>query len=253
VVWKAEAGNLASLRTAESVGFRVDGVLRQAAVSRGEEERSDVWVGSLLPGELREAGGPPTASSPVLRGWPVEQPVLTTARLVLRPSVEQDAASVVEQSDDEALRMWGMAPFTDEEAARAWLRTRASRWRSGVGAGWLVTATDDGRLLGNVVLFQVPGDQPEGEIGYGLFAAGRGRGYATEAVRAVTAWAFDALDLPRIRIMHAVENEASCGVAERAGFALEGVLRRSYRYGDGELHDEHLHARLADDPAPPPE
>ena len=34
---------------------------------------------------------------------------------------------------------------------------------------------------------------------------------------------------------------------ERLGFTLEGETRSSYRYGDGKLHDEHLHARLATD------
>ena len=41
----------------------------------------------------------------------------------------------------------------------------------------------------------------------------------------------------------------TCRVATAAGFALEGVARQSYRYPDGLFHDEHLHARLASDPA----
>ena len=48
-------------------------------------------------------------------------------------------------------------------------------------------------------------------------------------------------------IGHAVENEASCRVAQKAGFALEGITRKSWRYADGNLHDEHLHARLRTD------
>ena len=44
-----------------------------------------------------------------------------------------------------------------------------------------------------------------------------------------------------------VDNPASCRVATRAGFALEGTHRSSFRYGDGRLHDEHSHARLAAD------
>ena len=47
-----------------------------------------------------------------------------------------------------------------------------------------------------------------------------------------------------------MENVASARVAEKAGFLLEGRLRRSYRYGDGVKHDELLWARLSDDPAP---
>ena len=52
----------------------------------------------------------------------------------------------------------------------------------------------------------------------------------------------------RLELFHAVENAGSCRVAESAGLRLEGVHRSSYRYGDGLLHDEHCHARLADDP-----
>ena len=248
--WEAEVGNLASLRTAEAVGFHVDGTMRLGAISRGTEERVGMWAGSLLPGELREADDPPAATSPVLRGWTVEQPVLTTARLVLRPAREEDIPVLVGNSEDEALRVWGMAPYVDEASAQTWLRNRATRWQSGVGAGWTITDAADGRILGNVVLFRVPGDEPEAEVGYGLFASARGQGYATESVEAVTRWAFQTLDLERIRLMHAVENEASCGVAMRSGYLLEGVLRQSYRYGDGRLHDEHLHARLASDPPP---
>jgi RimJ/RimL family protein N-acetyltransferase len=40
-------------------------------------------------------------------------------------------------------------------------------------------------------------------------------------------------------------------VAEKAGFTLEGRLRRSYRYGDGLKHDELLWSRLSDDDPSP--
>ena len=44
--------------------------------------------------------------------------------------------------------------------------------------------------------------------------------------------------------MHSTANAASCRVAEKAGFAPEGVLRQSVRHLDG-WHDMHLHARVA--------
>jgi RimJ/RimL family protein N-acetyltransferase len=69
-------------------------------------------------------------------------------------------------------------------------------------------------------------------------------------VDAVCRWAFTAVPLERVELCHAVENVASGRVAEKAGFTLEGRLRRSYRYGDGVRHDELLWGRLADDPAP---
>ena len=45
-------------------------------------------------------------------------------------------------------------------------------------------------------------------------------------------------------------NPASCAVALRAGYPLEGLLRQSFVYGDGQRYDEHLHARLVTDPPP---
>jgi RimJ/RimL family protein N-acetyltransferase len=69
-------------------------------------------------------------------------------------------------------------------------------------------------------------------------------------VAAATRWAFGALDLVRIELCHAVVNPASCRVATKAGYRLEGTLRQSYVYGDGRRYDEHLHARLAGDAAP---
>lgn len=52
VEWRAQVGNEASRRVAEKVGFSMEGVLRQRLVHRGC--RVDAWVGSLLPGEIRE-------------------------------------------------------------------------------------------------------------------------------------------------------------------------------------------------------
>ena len=69
-------------------------------------------------------------------------------------------------------------------------------------------------------------------------------------MRAATRFAFEALGLNRVELFHAVDNPSSCGVATGAGFALEGVARQAYRYGDGVLHDDHMHARLANDPPP---
>jgi RimJ/RimL family protein N-acetyltransferase len=50
----------------------------------------------------------------------------------------------------------------------------------------------------------------------------------------------------RVELGHAVANTASCRVAEKAGFRLEGTLREANRIAEG-FADEHLHARLATD------
>ena len=71
---------------------------------------------------------------------------------------------------------------------------------------------------------------------------------ATAALEAVRDWVFADVGLVRLQLFHAVLNVASCRVAERCGFTLEGVLRSGSVFGDGRRYDEHLHARLVTDP-----
>ena len=247
VRWKAEVGNVASLRTAEAVGFVVEGVARRALVSRGESDRADAWFGSLLPDELREPGaGAQSAATTVMRGWPDDVVELRTERLLLRRYRESDAEAILAHAQDPVVQQWNPIEPTDLEAAR----TRAvawADWSHAKAAVWAVADADDTRLLGGVTLHSLDAVNAGAEVGYALVAAARGHGYATEAVQAVTDWAFATLPVHRIELLHAVANTESCGVAERAGYRLEGTTRKAYRYGDGDLHDEHLHARLATD------
>ena len=61
IEWRAYVGNDASRRTAEKVGFRIEGVCRSALIHRGE--RRDAWLGAILPGEL-DAG--PHRATPMM-------------------------------------------------------------------------------------------------------------------------------------------------------------------------------------------
>jgi ribosomal-protein-alanine N-acetyltransferase len=65
------------------------------------------------------------------------------------------------------------------------------------------------------------------EIGYWLGEPFWGRGIATEALTAVTRYAFEHHHLTRIFALPFATNRASCRVLEKAGYALEATLRRS--------------------------
>lgn len=56
------------------------------------------------------------------------------------------------------------------------------------------------------------------------------------------------LGLHRIEVDHSTRNTASCRVAERAGYRVEGTKRSQALHADG-WHDMHQHARIATDPA----
>jgi RimJ/RimL family protein N-acetyltransferase len=84
---------------------------------------------------------------------------------------------------------------------------------------------------------------PSAEIGYWLAEPFWGRGIMTEAVIAVTEWAFAELRLVRLHAAVYARNPASARVLEKAGYALEGRLRARY-FRDGEFIDGFLYASV---------
>ena len=181
---------------------------------------------------------------------PLEPCTLPAGSWTLRPWREDDVDQVWAAFQDPEIRLWnggGVASRTDALV----LLGRRLDWSSGDHASWAVTGTGSDDVLGSVSLHSIDRFHGGASVGYWTAPAARGRGLAPVAVDAVCRWAFDVLPIDRIELCHAVENTGSGRVAEKAGFTREGRLRRSYRYGDAELHDELLWARLAGDPLPP--
>ena len=92
-------------------------------------------------------------------------------------------------------------------------------------------------LVGSSGLQGIDWEVPTFEIGYWCRTAFRGRGYITEAVLGITAFAFDTLGARRVEIRCDSRNIASMSVARRAGFLLEGELRNNEVGTDGEPRD----------------
>lgn len=184
---------------------------------------------------------------------PFAREVLDLGTLLLHPWGREGAEryglvdALTEATTDPDIARWDPFPATGRAAAEQHLDRCDARWDGGGSAPFAVLDAGSGTLLGNAGIRWV--DRPDGlaMVGYWLLPAARGRGVATAAIRAVTAWGVRTAGARRIEIAHAVGNDASCRVAERCGFPAEGTLRASHNYG-GTYRDEHLHARLATDP-----
>jgi RimJ/RimL family protein N-acetyltransferase len=175
-----------------------------------------------------------------------EHPVeIVAGRLQLRPVAAAALPALLAAADD-ALRI--TSPLADPARAARFVAA-TNDWTDG-DLCWGVFAVD-GSLLGGVSVFHVSAEQGDGELGYWVLPAARRQGVAGDAVRAVSRFCFSRVGLRRLQLFHAVDNPASCATARSAGFLLEGTLRQGYRYHDGVVRDEHLHARLAVDPEPP--
>jgi RimJ/RimL family protein N-acetyltransferase len=83
------------------------------------------------------------------------------------------------------------------------------------------------------------------EIGYWLAERLWGQGIATEAVKAVTSYAVANHGLSRVFAVPFATNLASCRVLEKAGYTLEGTLRRS-AIKDGVIVDQLQYAYVVE-------
>lgn len=184
---------------------------------------------------------PPTITPGSIRRLP--QPVLDADGLRLRPWRAGDEAAVVAAYADPDIRRWHARSMDADEAA-AWVASWSGRWEGETGAGWALER--DGDVVGQLSLRSFEHGDGRSTVSYWVLPRARGRGLATTALRTVAEWAFDALGLHRIEVDHSVDNPASCLVATRAGFHLEGTKRGDALHADG-WHDMHLHARVAGD------
>ena len=175
------------------------------------------------------------------------QPVLplTTGGPELRPWSPDDAGALLAAGQDPAIRQWNLFTVGGLDEARQRIARMHERWRAETGAVWAV-ARPDGPALGLVGLNDVDLAGGSAELVYWLLPEARGSGVAVDAVRRLGRWALDDLGLHRLRLCHSTANPASCRVAERAGYGLEGTQRSALLHADG-WHDQHLHARVQGD------
>lgn len=177
----------------------------------------------------------------------VPQPTLPTGDgLVLRPWRAQDAPAVYEVFQDPVMHQWHIRAAGSEEEVRGWIAEWQRAWEGERTAQWAVADADGDRVLGRVALRQIELYDGVAEVAYWTTAAARGRGVAPRATAALARWALDEIGFERLELLHAVRNEASCRVAAKTGFALEGTKRRALLHPDG-WHDMHLHARVRGD------
>jgi RimJ/RimL family protein N-acetyltransferase len=159
--------------------------------------------------------------------FPVEG--ISDAEITLRLHADSDVPAIVAACRDPEIPRWTRVPDSyGESDARSWLEQESRGRGRGDMLGLLIVDRADGSLLGSIGIPQIDREEGRCELGYWLAREARGRGLATRAVRLLSAWVFENLPIERIAIHADPANEASRRVAERAGFAFEGVLRSYY-------------------------
>jgi RimJ/RimL family protein N-acetyltransferase len=164
----------------------------------------------------------------------------------LRAWRDSDVDAIVAACQDPEIVRWTRVPEQYGEVdAQAYLLERYHAMHAGATAPFaIVSSADLDRLLGSIAILRLTWEHRRGEVGYWLAAEARGQGHATRALRLITRWAFEALELERLDLLAATGNRASQEVAERAGFTREAVLR-SYMVGKDGRQDMVAYGLLA--------
>lgn len=180
---------------------------------------------------------------------PNTQPLLQTRRLRLRGFERKDAERVRELAGAREIADTTISiphPYPSGAAER-WIEVLPQLFAAGVAAHFALTCADSGELVGSIGLREIDREHSQAELGFWIGVPWWGRGYATEAARAVIRFGFEELEINRIYAHHMVRNPASGQVLRKIGMTQEGLLRQRVRKW-GKFEDVVLYAALRHEP-----
>jgi len=181
----------------------------------------------------------------VPRGLTVPAPPLSDDLIRLDPLARSLAGDMrwVVDGDPDIARFTFLPTRPEPGFLEQWLGRYEDGWEAGDRAGFAVRDAT-GAAVGFAAFVRLGLEAQEGEIGYVVAPQARGRGIATRAVRLLTRWGFDGLDLRRIELRIDPRNAGSLRVAELAGYRQEGILR-SVAFKEGLRTDLAVWSRLS--------
>lgn len=164
-------------------------------------------------------------------------PTLMSERLALRCLEPGDAQALFQIfSDREVMQYWSSAPWTDQAEGVELVKNVRRCFAERSLFQWGVVRLSDDSLIGTCTLSRVDPQNRRAEIGFALRRDLWGRGYMSEATRAMLQFAFQKLELHRVEADVDPRNNASIRLLERLGFQREGYLRERWLVGK-EIND----------------
>ncbi|MBO4580346.1 MAG: GNAT family N-acetyltransferase [Clostridiales bacterium] len=174
---------------------------------------------------------------------------IDTIRLILRKFEEIDA--------EPAYRNWAGRPEVQlnygepvyktvkktSELIRRYIRAYDKKY----SYRWAVIERASGECIGQIAYFLVDPGNEFAEIEYCIGTDYQGKGYATEACKAVIAYGFEKIGLHKVQICVRPSNMPSRKVIEKCGFRSEGTLRDYFRMADGHFEDRMYYSILRDE------
>lgn len=164
--------------------------------------------------------------------------ILTTERLILREFVERDWEAVLAYQQDPLYLRYNEWTSRSAEEVRAFIQMFLDHQKHvpRIKFQFAVTLKSTGQLIGNCGVRRNSAEAREGDVGYELDSNYWGKGYATEAARAVLGFGFSQVELERISAWCIADNLGSARVLEKIGMQLERRMRK-HQYFKGRWWD----------------
>lgn len=166
----------------------------------------------------------------------MDVPVLETERLILRGHALADfPAFAGARADPVVMQFMGKGDTLDEEEAWARFQSITGHWQLKGFGTWAIEERASGTLIGSIGFADKkrPSSHPASgapEMGWSLASSAHGKGFATEALRAVLVWGRAFFGPARVVCVISDDNAASIRLAEKHGFKQ---FATASRYGLG--------------------
>ena len=167
---------------------------------------------------------------------------LHTDRLVLRKMAESDLKHYFHRlAGSEAVTRYMLFQPHDniadsEVSIQKWL----ARYEAGPCYHWVISLKETRELIGIIDLLRIDERTESASFAYMLGQDFWGRGYGTEALKAVFDFAFQDMELRSIEADHMAENVGSGRVMQKAGMVCQGIHPAKYEK-NGTFHDAVLY------------
>ena len=148
--------------------------------------------------------------------------------------------------DPQVLRFTRVPEPPPADFPPVWLARYDEGRRDGTREAFAIVEAETGAFCGIAVAPRIDRAARTAELGYVVAPHARGRGFATAALRLLTAWAFEQLGALRLELLISVDNEPSKRVARKVGYVREGVLR-SLHVKQERREDTEIWSRLPTD------
>ena len=174
--------------------------------------------------------------------------LIETDRLLLRKFNSNDAVHMFKNwaTDSEVCKFLSWNPHKDlsetKQIVEGWVNSYTPKFYF-----WAIELKDIEEVIGSISIMEINEEYYSCTFGYNIGRGFWGRGYMTEALKAVINYLFKEIGMNRIQGNHNTFNPASGRVMQKSGMIYEGILRQAKINKNGEFYDLAVYSILKSD------